>query len=302
MSELTRRIWRTTLVAMVGGALFGPLTAFANPGLKVTQEQFLFMPMQNKAFEVVEVLELKNDSTTAEDVRVALPSGYQSLNVAGDKGASKQIVGQDLVLPQWAKPKATTTLTLTYVLALDGQSGVQFTLDSPYPVDTAHFYLPIGNSVLSAPGLLPDTRTETISGTTFRVFTRPGIAAGDTWPISLNLLPTPTALQSVFGLKEIGMDDQSAGNTWQALGNLLVAAGILVIGLMSIRSTQWGRGARKAVSHEEALYRAWESLEWQREQGMIDEVQFEKRQGQFKRKLAELKLATLDGSNPRDGS
>ncbi|OFW75704.1 MAG: hypothetical protein A2201_08350 [Alicyclobacillus sp. RIFOXYA1_FULL_53_8] len=295
-------IWRTTLAALAGATLLGPLTAFASTGLTVTQEQFLFMPMQSKAFEVVEVLQLKNDSPLAEDVRVALPSGYQSLSVAGDKRASKQIVGANLVLSKWAKPQATTTVTLTYILTLDGQSGVQFSLASPYPVDTAHFYLPIGDSVLSAPGLLPDTRTETISGTTFRVFTRPGIAAGDTWPISLDVLPTPTALQSVAGLKEIGMDDQSAGNTWQALGNLLVAAGILTIGLLSIRSTQWGRGARKVVSPEESLYRAWESLEWQRGQGMIDEVQFEKRRGQFKRKLAELKLATLDRHKSGDGS
>lgn len=273
------------------GFLMAPLTAFAEQGLNVTDEQILFMPVQNHTFEVVEVLDVKNPLPQAQDIVITLPTGYQALSVAGDSEVAKQVTGQTLTLPKWAKAGITTKVTFTYVLPMSGQTGVQTTLHSNYPVLVAHLYLPIGNSALSAPGTMPDTQTVTISGTTFRVFTRPGIPAGDNWPMSLELLPSAEKGPSISGLPIIGMTDQSTGSTLQALGNLVIAVLILVIGLISIRSTQWGRSARTPVSQEEALYRAWESVEWQHEQGMLEEEQFVRKRSQLRRRLAELNLA-----------
>lgn len=273
------------------------MVALADSGLSITEQQILFMPVQNQTFEVVEVLDVKNPGLQPQDVQLVLPQGYQGLSVSGDKQAGKQVSGQTLTLPKWATPNTTTRITMTFVLPLNGQTGVQTTLHTNYPVLVAHLYLPVGGSALSAPGLMPDTQTQTISGTTFRVFTRPGIPAGDNWPLSLELLPKASQAPSISGLPIIGMSDQSTGNTLQALGNLVIAGGILVIGLLSIRSTQWGRSARSPVSQEEALYRAWESVEWQHQQGMLEEDQFMKKRSQLKRKLAELKIADRKGEH-----
>lgn len=295
--KVLARIWAAAIVGLTAGVLSTLSVADAAPALSVTNEQILFMPVQNHTFEVVQVLNVKNTSTTLQDIQISLPSGFEALTVAGDTKASTQVSGQNLVLPHFAKPSATTKVTLTYALPLNGQTGVQTVLHSNYSVLVAQLYLPIGGSALSAPGLMPDTQTETISGTTFRVFTRPGIPAGDNWPVSLELLPSATPASSISGLPIIGMDNQSSGNTLQALGNLAVAVGILVIGLISIRSTQWGRNKRTPVSQEEALYRAWESLEWQHEQGMLEEDQFAKKRSQLKRRLAELTVAHQNGQH-----
>lgn len=294
--RILTRLWTATTAAFTVGVLSTLMNvANAASALSVTDEQFLFMPVQNHTFEVVEVLNVKNASNALQNIEINLPSGFEALTVAGASKASTKVSGQNLVLSQRAKPNAITKVTLTYALPMSGQSGIQTVLHSTYSVVVAHLYLPIGNSALSAPGLMPDTQTETISGTTFRVFTRPGIPAGDSWPLSLELLPSAAPAPSISGLPIIGMDNQSSGNTLQALGNLAVAVGILVIGLISIRSTQWGRGKRTPLSQEEALYRAWESLEWQYEQGMLEVDQFSKKRSQLKRRLAELTVAHQNG-------
>ena len=277
------------LTMWFAGALTGSVQAQTT--LVVPQEQVLFMPVQGNAFNVIQVLSVKNNSNAAQNVEIAIPAGATKLAVQGDTHTASHVHGQNVVLPNWAKPSTTTAVTLTYTLPFNSQTGVQFTLHSVYPVYTARLFLPIGDSALSAPGIMPNTQTVTISGTSFRVFTRPGIQAGDNWPMSVTLLPSTTSPDAVKGLPSIGMDNSSAGNTLQALGNLLVAALVLVIGLISIRSTQWGKSARKPVSQEEALYHAWETTEQQYRQGVLDKEEFEARRERFKGKLVELKTA-----------
>ena len=298
MRTLVRRVKHGGLIAfvcgLVGAAAFtGTPSAFASSSLTVTQEQLLFMPIQNQSsFAVIEVLDVRNDSATVDNIQVSVPDGIQSLSALG-VNKSNLVSGVGVVtLRHDALPHTTTKVTLTYTLPLQGQTNIQFTLHSFYAVDAAHLYLIIGGSALSATGLLPDTQTEDISGTTFRIFTRPGIPAGDDWPLSIELLPTATSGNPTKGLPILGADSQGSGNTLQALGNLAIAAFILVIGMISIRSTQWGPSAKGQLSQEEALYRVWESAEWQHEQGMFDEAQIEQRRHAFRRRLAEMKLST----------
>lgn len=270
--------------------LTGVQSAAAAPALQVAQEEVFLMPAPTHgAFEIVEVWTVRNPAPTAQDVDVSLPNGYQSLAVTGVRKGAAHVAGNQLVLRGAAGPQTSTVLSVSFVLPLDGQQGLQFTVHAFYPADVAHLLLPIGNAALSAQGLLTSTQTTVVAGTRFRVFTRPGIPAGDDWTLSLQELPSPTPDRAIHGLAVIGSNADDAGNTLQAIGNLLLAGFVLVIGLLSIRSIQWGRASRVPVAREEALFRAWEETERRYADGRIEAARYEQQRRELRDALVRLR-------------
>lgn len=268
--------------------------AFAASGPQVTEEKLFLLPdTAHKSFDVVENLSIRNDTDAPADIQVNVPSGAQSVQVNGNAPSSAGAVvdGQTVTLPNLVAAHQGTQLTLSYSLPLDGQQGVQFTLHSFYPVYVAHLYLPEGNAALSAEGLFTTTRSVQIQGTAFRVFTREGIPAGDDWTLSLQMLPTVTSNPTVSGLPVLGEQENGKANTLEALGNLFVILLVLVVGIIGIRSTQWGRRKHGVLSREDALFRAWEQLEWQRDRGGMEPAQYEKRREDLKGRLVALRMS-----------
>lgn len=275
---------------VVGGFFGAPADAATT--LQVTQEQVFLIPgAASKSFQIVEQLSVRNQAPSAQDVFVVLPAGYQSLQVDGGAAKQSALNGQTLTLSRAAAGGQTTKVVVSYNVPLDGQKGVLVTLHTPYPVYAAHLYLQEGNAALSAQNLFTTTRTVNIQGTAFRVFTRDGIPAGDDWTLSLQLLPQVTSAQSLHGLPILGAPESGPTNEIQAIGNLLVIAFVLAIGIIGIRSTQWGPG-RAAASKEQSLYRAWEQVEFAHAQGRLDDATYETRRADLKRRLVELKGQT----------
>lgn len=274
-----------------GMGAFGVPVAQAATGIEVSEQDVVFIPAPvAQVVDVVDVLHLQNAVNTPQDLVVNLPTGFANVAVDGVDSASAHIQQNVLTLPGYVKP-GKTQVTLTFKLPFQPQQGEQISLHSNYPIYDAKLYLPIGDMALSAEGLQTTTQTETVSGTDYRVFTRLGIPAGDDWGISIQLLPSATASNPVPNVPIIGQSSSNTGNTIQALGNLVLAAFVLGIGLISIRSTQWGRAARQVKTPEEALLHAWERTELQFQRGMIEESAYKRMRDEYKNKLVALRLA-----------
>lgn len=304
---MSRRMWLVKtlapLLTMLGLVAIGS-PADAQTGLQVPQEQMFLLPdTTHQGFDIVDSLAVKNTSSVPETVQIGIPVGAHAVQVDGKTPIAGSLSGQTLTLKGVALPHQTSTVTVSYSFPLNGQKGVQFTIHSFYPVYVAHLYMPEGNSALSAQGLFTTTTTTQIQGTTFRVFTREGIPASDEWTLSLQLLPSVTPNQKVAGLPVLGADPNGTVNDLQAVGNLLVVVLVLAVGLIGIRSTQWGRRTSQAASRaagaqkEAALYQAWLHLEQQYQGGRVTEAQYQKRRQDLKQRLIEATLADAGPSS-----
>lgn len=288
MSRSLLALLSATVAAVLASVLMSP-AVFAATSIQVTEEQVFLLPASNnKSFEVVEELAVKNTAATAEQVVVSLPSGYQSLQVGGHTPAAGAVHAGTLTLPHAASAGKTSKVVVSYQLSLGGQHGLQFTLHANYPVYVAHLYLPEGNVALSAQDVFTTTSTTNIQGTTFRVFTREGIPAGDDWTLSLQLLPGVTKNTVVQGLPVLGAPENGLTNELQAIGNLVVIAFVLAIGILGIRRTGWNQ-RRMALAKEDVLYRAWEQIEMAHMEGTLGDEAYEQRRTQVKQRLVDLK-------------
>ncbi|QQE76938.1 hypothetical protein [Alicyclobacillus sp. SO9] len=286
---------RTVLGLVVSAVLtMSPMSLVvqaATTGTAVTQEDVFVVPdSSHKTINIVNKLQIKAPSSLTGPVVLKLPKTAQNVHVtAASKPVSIASGAHTVKLPH-VSPGGSTNVVESYSIPLTSQGDVQFTLQTSYPVYTAHVYLPLGqHASLSAQGLMTHTQTMTVKGVEFRVFTRPSIPAGDSWTLSVQMLPSAAVNSTVQNLPVIGTRPDNFLNTLQAVGNLLVAALVLVVGLISIRATQWGRAARVPVTKEEALLRSWENLELQHENGTLGEAEYRTRREYLKQRILALK-------------
>jgi hypothetical protein len=259
-----------------------------NRSLYVADERIMFLPVPvHKVVKVLQVVDVVNGGPADADISIPLPEGYKDFQVE-DRTHRAADANGTAVFPKAAKAKATTTVSVSYTLPFDGRNGAQLTLHALYDVDAAHIYLPIGDYALSAPGLLTTTQTATVDGTQFRVFTRVGIPAGDDWAVRLQQLPAATTGSSV-NLPVIGAPISERQNMLQASANLLLAAVVLAIGLIGIRSA--GQTGASARSRREALVAALERIELDFAQGRLAEDIYGRRKQDILQKIVETERA-----------
>jgi hypothetical protein len=259
-----------------------------NRSLYVADERIMLIPVPiHRMCKVLQVVDVVNRGPVDADISIALPDGYKDFQVE-DRTRRATVANGTAVFPKAAKAKSTTTVSVSYTLPLDVRNGAQLTLHAVYDVDAAHIYLPIGDYALSAQGLLTTTQTATVDGTQFRVFTRLGIPAGDDWAVRLQHLPAATAGASV-NLPVIGAPISERQNMLQASANLLLAAVVLAIGLIGIRSA--GQTGAPSRSRQEALVAALERIELDFALGRLAENVYRRRKQDILQKIAETKNA-----------
>ncbi len=247
----------------------------------------------HRVLRVLEVIDVVNKGSADQDVSLVLPKGYEDLQVE-DKQRRAEVNNGKATFRKAAKANATTTISISFTLPFDARSGAQFTLHSTYDVDSAHIYLPTGDYALSAPGLLTTTQKTAVDGTDFRVFTRLGISVGDDWVIQLQHLPSATTGPSEH-LPVIGAPMSERQNMLQASANLILAAVVLGIGLLGIRSA--GRAHTAASSRREALVSALERIEMEFAAGRLAEDAYH----QYKRDILQKIAETAQSDSGREG-
>ncbi len=212
--------------------------AFADSPLSLTREQIFIIPdFSHDSFQIVEIVSVRNDSSQEQNIHVFLPPGFENLRLEGHHVIAKQVQAGSLIIPRVAKEHSTSEFMLAYSLSLQGEQSMQFDLRTPYEIDVAELYLPISsNSALSAHGLLANTHTSIVDGRRFRVFTRLGIPENEDWLVGLQVLPAKTASLAHFDIPVIGTVESGNGNRLEALGNLILIALVLVLGVLSGRS------------------------------------------------------------------
>ena len=273
--------------------------------LAITNESLVFVPVPvHHTFEVIESVTVRNSDANRATVSLSIPNGATAVQLASPQGANSVVKNGILTLHGAVAGKRTATIALSYVMPFGAGNSSSVTFHTQYPIYTAKLYLPTNAGALSAPDLLVRTQTTAISGTTFRVFTRLGIPAGDNWTMTISLLPgtlssnIPPAVSQLPVLA--GMDDNQT-NGLQAVWNLLLAVFILLLGLFSVRSTQWLR-ATGSLSSDAALMQAWESLERRYREGEVPEADYLVQRHQLKGKLISLRRKGRSKSNVPDGA
>lgn len=266
--------------------------AASQADISIAKEQVFFLPTTSNNLQVVEQVTVQNAGSRAQDLHFVLPQGATSPSVQGVGNALVSQSGQDLTVKGAAK-HGTSQAVVSYVLPFSNQTSVNLTLHTDYAVYLMAIFVPIGNVALSATGLMPDTSTTTIAGTNFRVFTHGTMTANSDWTASISMLPPVTRNQGVNGLPVIGMDSQSQSTMWEAILNLAMAAAILVIALLGIRSTV-GKGAGQTrLGPAQALMNSWEEAERAFSEGRLDKSEYEKRTSSIRRRLAQIQHAEL---------
>lgn len=197
--------------------------------LTVPQEQIFLIPTQNhNALQIVEVLSIQNNGSNREDIQIPLVPGYENVHVSGYSVSAKDILHNLLTVSKGSNAHATTDVMVAYTITLSDSEGVQLNLRSLYPVDIAQIYLPVSSdSAISAQGVLASSKTATVSGKTFRVFTRPGLFENTDWFIGLQVLPVGTSSPITFRLPEIG--DVDSGNPIESIANIVLIVVVLFI-------------------------------------------------------------------------
>lgn len=213
---------------------------YADSGISIPEEQIVLMPAGKTELSIIEVIVLQNAASKSQDITLPLPTGFKALSVKanGKKGTVRN--GQ-VFLPEFVPPHGTNQVSLVYRIPFTTGGSIQTSFHNPYPVDTLHLYEPIGNMEISAPDLLAATQTAMVGHTRFRIFTRQGILKGQDFTVNIGVAPTVSDSPKVSGLPQIGEDSTGNPNTWQAVGNLLLAGFILLLGFVGGRFAKSGK-------------------------------------------------------------
>lgn len=289
-------IWKQAVVGLVTACLVPvllqcgflvPVPVFAATSSMLITSEDVFLIPANGSLQVAERISLSNSSGQAQDVQLPLPAGAQQVDVTNVPQRSVSVSKQGVTLR--GVKSGPVDPVVTFTLSFSDQTAVQLTLHNTYDLSLLHIYVPIGNAALSAPGLMAQTQTAQISGTNFRVFTHGELPPNSDFTLSLSLLPNVTPTQAISGLPVIGTDSQGSASSLQAVGNLVLAAAILVIALLGIRSMMAVSVSSKQP--EEALYLAWEEVERAYEAGQLDDAEYERRRSSVRRRIAQLTAA-----------
>lgn len=257
----------------------------ATHDVSIGSEDVFLIPTSG-TLQVAERIDLTNSSGKVTDVQLPLPAGAKQVTVTNVPKASVSVNQHAVTLHAVQAGKLNPVVTFT--ISFSDQTSVQLTLHSNNDVALLHIYVPIGNAALSAPGLMTQTQTTQVAGKNFRVFTHGELSANSDFTMSLSLLPNVTSNQAIAGLPMIGTDSESAANTLQAVGNLVLAAAILVIALLGIRSMTVGQFRSKRP--EDALFRTWEEVEQAHEAGHLSDEEYERRRLAIRRRISELTI------------
>ncbi|MCL6625572.1 hypothetical protein [Alicyclobacillus shizuokensis] len=239
-------------------------TVEAASGLGVAEADIFFLPDEhNHRLQIVEQLRMHNPGHWPQDVTLPLPHGAHGVQM----GNHAWVRTDGGVRVARAATAGSSTLTVTYWVSWVENGSVVVNVEQAYPVEELRLYLPIGDTALSASNLSTQTDTVAISGTVYRVFTHPGLAAHEDLPVSIQQLPTADAGSSSLGLPVIGKTADSTVHTAEAVGNLLLAAVVFLLGLLGYN--QAGRRGPRQLS---GFRRPWRGPAGGSPMGPMDET------------------------------
>ncbi len=234
-----RKITIAVTTAVFAMGIHYQVPVYAVSGIDIPEEQVVFVPISKTRLEVVEVVNLQNYTSSAQNVQLEIPDNSSSLTVKAN-GARFFARNHTVVLKNFLPANGTNQVSLTFEVPYSGQGSINIDFPNLYSVGTLNLYVPEHNMEISAQNLMAATKTVTIGTTKFRVFTRLGIEKNENFVVNIGVPPTINRQSGnstkLSGLPLIGQDSTGSANTWQAVLNLLLAGVILIIGFLGGRS------------------------------------------------------------------
>ena len=267
--------------------------------LYVASEQVLAVPSKNgDLLQVLLSVNIDNNGP-ASQVDYRLPAGFQNPRVVAGS-VRKFSLDAEGRLRFTAKARGVTTVAVEFSTSLN-QNGTELTWLENVPVRKLFFVIPEGALTVSSEGGFQTDSQSIISGSqAFRQFTKLDIPAGTSWTASIALLPTANGRQArpLPTLPVLNSYGPRVADL-EAVGNLLLVAFILLIGMFSIR-----RGSGRSVSakpdvlagQKVNVMQHWADIEIAYANGEMEESEYHDRRARMKKRALELEKALRDGS------
>lgn len=261
------------LLGMLTVAVVQPVKAHADAlsqAVYISAIEIVAIPSKDgNTAEIVETVALHNGTARPAAFAVMVPQGATDPGfiAAQSKG---WFYGKGAFVNEHV-PTGNSTLVVSMQAALGGQSA-DLTFTEPVDVQALFLIVPQGALFVSAQGgFLTSSDTFVTGKVTYRRFTKFDLQAGVPWSMSLTLLPTAGGRQTPLPPDQPILNAYSSHSVdLEATGNLLLAAAILVVGMISIRRSGAGNGslgregrerlARLLVSRE-VVMREWTDYE-----------------------------------------
>ena len=295
--------WVTLFVTLLPVILLAtPALAQTENGnaLYISNEQVLAVPSKSGGtLQVLATVTVQNNGQ-AYPTAYQLPIGAQNPHVVA--GSAKQIsLAKSGALRFTAKANGVTTLAVEFGAPLN-QNGTELTWKEPMPVRQLFFVIPEGSLTVSSQGGFQTDSQSIMSGNqAFRQFTRLAIPANSSWTVSVALLPTANGRQAP-PLPNIPVLNSYGPRVadLEAIGNLLLVALILIIGIISIR--QGGRRKQYSVltlgQQKSELMEHWADLEMAYASGELQEQDYQHRRERLKQRVIQVESMLRNEQQP----
>ena len=299
--------WRFTValaLVFVQGLFVAPFTLaqqVSGNSLYVESEQVLAVPSQKgNTLQVLLSVNIQNIGA-ARAVVYNLPVGIQHDRVVA--GSIKKIsINAADQLQFIVKAHGLTTFAVEFSAPLN-QNGTELTWQENMPVRKLFFLIPEGSLTASSQGGFQTDSASIISGThAFRQFTKLEIPAGSPWSVSIALLPTANGRQA-SPLPNVPVLSSYGPRVadFEAVGNLLLVALILGIGIISIqRGSKTRTSGRPEVLRKQkaALMESWADLESAYAIGEVPESDYHLKRDRMKQRALQLETSLRQGQKP----
>ncbi len=268
--------------------------------LYISSEQVLAVPSKSgNTLQVLVSLSVQNNGQ-AYPTAYQLPAGAQNPHVVA--GSVKKVnLSKSGALQFTAKADGTTTLAVEFGVPLN-QNGTEVTWKEPLPVRKLFFVIPEGSlTVSSQGGFQTDSQSITSGNQAFRQFAKLEIPANSSWTVSVALLPTANGRQAppLTNIPVLNSYGPRVADL-EAIGNLLLVALILMIGIISIRrGTGRAKQSPLAIGKQKAeLMEHWADLEMAFESGELQEQEYHQRRERLKKRLVQVESILRNEHQP----
>ncbi len=289
-------IWPTSALAASNLPL-------ASSGLiYISQAQFVALPNRTgSSARMVGTIVYQNQLKHPVIASFNLPPEAAHVAILGSTGTGWRLDSGNHRLYNPHLPVGASEVAYEVTLSLATQSST-FTLNEPYDMRQIQMVVPEGGLFLSAQGgFLPQSTLIQTRTMTLRQFTKLDLQPNTPWSVSMTLLPTAGGRQaaSLPGIPLLNAYGKSQVDL-EAITNVLLAALILVIGMISIRSTSWRNRSvaplasipdEELQARRRVLIDSWTGLETRFSRGELSENVYRASREDLKQELVEIDFA-----------
>ena len=267
----------------------------------ITSGNIVTVPSE-EGIKIVEVLEFQN-SENKQELELYAPDGAEDLNVFDGLDLDNVTIKNNKITYKGDLPEGSFKVTFGYFLRYESNSTIQIEYNQLYWAGKYRVTIPSGKLTVTGDKFLPQSESIEMNGVRFRRFLRLDYHPDTPW----NLIFQKPAFKVVYEDDE-GHDEEEVEITEdglpiighvhgakpkEAVMNIILVIGILVLGIISIRYTYGKKNTKNKkyaniFSEREQLLDEVVELERQKANGDLSDSEFTKQSSEKLMRLKEI--------------